>query len=98
MCPDLRGRKLRLSVATNSAADTTVGTTTATAYETGDPVTYKITEGNGNGLFTIDATTGVITLTRAPTDADGTSFTITAKAQDSHRQENNVQVAVALTT
>ena len=80
----------------NPAAGTTVGTITATAYETGDAVSYQITEGNDYALFTIDAATGVVTLKRTPNQEDGTSHTLTVQAQDGHGQKMTTQATVSL--
>ena len=86
------------TVASDAAAGTTVGTITATPYETGDAVTYQIAEGNDAGLFAINAATGAITTATAFTGTDGTSFTMTVTATDPHSQTANVEVSVTLTT
>ncbi len=57
----------------NSAADTVLGTVTAKDAD-GEAVTYSIKSGNNNGWFAIDATTGVITLTKAGAEAAANDF------------------------
>ncbi|ENM5799555.1 cadherin repeat domain-containing protein, partial [Vibrio mimicus] len=52
----------------NSAADSVLGTVTANDAD-GEAVIYSIKSGNDNGWFAIDATTGVITLTKAGAEA-----------------------------
>ncbi|MES2793576.1 MAG: Ig-like domain-containing protein, partial [Planctomycetota bacterium] len=53
---------ITLSVPENSAAGTVVGTVIASDVDTGDTKTFSITSGNLNGTFTINATTGQITV------------------------------------
>ena len=79
-------------------AGTTVGTVTATPYETADTMKYAITAGNEEGLFDVDATTGAITLARAKTASDRNTYTLTVQATDSHQQRATVTVDVTLTT
>ena len=86
------------TVASNAAAGTTIGTTTATAYEAEDTVTYQITEGNDNGLFAINAATGAITTATALAGTGGTIYTMSVTATAPHSQTASVKVNVTLTT
>lgn len=84
------------TVARDAATGTTVGTVSAQPYEQGDQLTFTITSGNNAALFTMNASTGVITLSRAPTPDDEALLTITVESQDSHGQTATAQVAVTL--
>ena len=86
------------TVAQSAPAGTTAGTVTAQPYDQDGQITYAITAGNEANLFSIDATTGAIALTRTPTQEDDTSQAITVEAQDGHGQKTTVPVAVTLTT
>ncbi|MGT8838606.1 cadherin [Vibrio cholerae] len=57
----------------NSAENSVLGTVTAKDAD-GEAVTYSIKSGNNNGWFAIDATTGVITLTKAGAEAAANDF------------------------
>ena len=85
------------SLAATSAAGIAVGTVSAAPYETGDAVTYLISAGNEDGLFTVDSVTGTITLAKAATAEDEGSYTLTVEAEDSYGQTATVTVTVTLT-
>ena len=74
-------------------AGTTVGTVTATPYETGDTLSYAITAGNRGPHFSEVGRRApeTITLARAPTGTDQGSHTLTVEAEDSHGQESHSQ-------
>ncbi|MCF8779888.1 cadherin domain-containing protein, partial [Vibrio sp. IRLE0018] len=57
----------------NSAENSVLGTVTAKDAD-GEAVTYIIKSGNNNGWFAIDAITGVITLTKAGSEAAANDF------------------------
>lgn len=67
----------------NSAAGTAVGAAEAFDID-GNALTYSITGGTGAGLFSINATTGAITVTASNTlnYEAATSYTIDVRAQD----------------
>ncbi|MCC8980975.1 cadherin domain-containing protein [Bradyrhizobium acaciae] len=75
------------SVAEGAAAGTTVGVTVSSIDVNGPPVTYSLVGDSSGGGFTIDATTGVVTVAD-PTKIDyetsgaGHSYTITAQTSD----------------
>ncbi len=75
------------SVAEGAAAGTTVGVTVSSTDVNGPAVTYSLTGDTSGGGFTINATTGVITVAD-PTKIDfessgaGHSYTVTAQASD----------------
>ena len=75
------------SVVEGAAAGTTVGVTVSSTDVNGPPVTYSLTGDTSGGGFTINATTGVITVAD-PTKIDfessgaGHSYTVIAQASD----------------
>ncbi|WP_050419880.1 cadherin repeat domain-containing protein [Bradyrhizobium tropiciagri] len=75
------------AVAEGAAAGTTVGVTASSTDVNGPPVTYALIGDTSGGGFTINATTGVITVAD-PTKIDfetsgaGHSYTVTAQASD----------------
>ncbi|MBR0757582.1 cadherin domain-containing protein [Bradyrhizobium jicamae] len=75
------------SVAEGAAAGSTVGVTAASTDVNGPPVTWSLTGDTSGGGFTINATTGVITVAD-PTKIDfessgaGHSYTVTAQSSD----------------
>ncbi|QIG96696.1 cadherin repeat domain-containing protein [Bradyrhizobium sp. 6(2017)] len=75
------------AVAEGAAAGTTVGVTASSTDVNGPPVTYALIGDTSRGGFTINATTGVITVAD-PTKIDyessgaGHSYTVTAQASD----------------
>ncbi|GKQ54999.1 S-layer family protein [Bradyrhizobium sp. Ce-3] len=75
------------SVAEGAAAGTTVGVTASSTDVNGPPVTYSLIGDTSGGGFTIDATTGVITVsdpTKIDYESSGAShsYTVTAQASD----------------
>ena len=93
--PSFGETEYAFTISATEPAGAIVGTVTATPYESGDTVTYAITA--GNGLFTVDASTGAITLAKAPTGTDQGTHTITVEVKDSHGQESRVTSTVTLT-
>ncbi|MBP7335502.1 Ig-like domain-containing protein [Niveispirillum sp.] len=91
------------SAATASVAEGTVTVTTVTATDVeGDSISYSIAGGADGALFTIDATTGVLSFAAAPdfetkadADQDGV-YQVTVQASDG--QESSTQtIAVTVT-
>ena len=68
----------------NAAIDTVVGTIVATDEDDGDTLTFSITDGNDNGAFAIDDTTGAITVANSDAlDAEAQAeFTLTIRVAD----------------
>lgn len=68
----------------NSAAGALVGTVSATDSDAGQTLSYSIVDGNTNGAFAIDPTTGAITVANAAAiDFEATpTFTLTVRAVD----------------
>ncbi|MBR0783848.1 cadherin domain-containing protein [Bradyrhizobium iriomotense] len=73
------------SVAEGAAAGSTVGVTASSIDVNGPPVTYSLTGDTSGGGFTINATTGVVTVadpTKIDFETSGGSYTVTAQASD----------------
>ncbi|HEY2248171.1 MAG TPA: cadherin domain-containing protein [Bradyrhizobium sp.] len=75
------------SVAEGAAAGSTVGVTASSTDVNGPPVTYSLTGDASGGGFTINATTGVVTVADPSkidfeSTAPGHSYTVTAQASD----------------
>ena len=78
-----------------SAAETMVGTVTATDLDD-DTVTYEITSGNGAGVFAIATSTGEITLVAALGSAVGTEYSLMVEASDGYGGSASVGVTVTV--
>ena len=95
--PDFSQETYTFSVARTSPAGETVGTISATPWDTGSTVAYAITTGNGDGLFQMDQATGGITLARTPGGTDSASHTLTVQGTDEHGQRATAIVTTTLT-
>ena len=69
------------SIAENAPAGVRVGTVSASDPD-GDPVSYSISAGNGDGKFSIDASAGRITVAGALDREAVASYTLTVEASD----------------
>ena len=80
--------------------DTPVGSTVANAVGTdidGDALSYSITDGTGQGVFTIDADTGEITLAQ-PLDFETTAtYTLTVQVTDAGTPAITAEQVVSVT-
>ena len=71
------------SIAANAADGAPVGITLASSDPNGGAVTYAITNDTSGGAFTVNSSTGVVTLAAGhPTLTIATTYTITAVASD----------------
>ncbi len=70
-----------VSVDENLSIGTVLGTVTSTDPQS-DTVTYSITAGNTGGMFSINSTTGVITLAGSPDFESISSYTLTVTGTD----------------
>src|SRR5258706_15599912 len=71
--------------AEGAANGSTVGVTASSTDVNGPAVTYSLTGDTSGGGFTIDATTGVVTVadsTKIDFESSGGSYTVTAQASD----------------
>ena len=95
--PDFSQATYTFSAARTSAAGDTVGTTTATPWDTDGTVAHAITAGNESSLFQMNQATGEITLARAPAGTDSDAHTLTVQGTDAHGQGGTATVAITLT-
>ncbi|MYB77252.1 MAG: hypothetical protein F4X83_09185, partial [Chloroflexi bacterium] len=79
------------TVAEDAATGTTVGTVSATDPNDEDSVTHSITAGNGDGKFSIDGSSGSITVAAALDYETTTSYSLTVQASDG--KENGAATA-----
>ena len=78
-----------------TAAGSSVGTAAATPYETGDTLAYVVLESN-DGLFAINACTGVLSTAVALSGTAGNSHALTVEATDPHGQKARAMVTIML--
>ena len=83
------------SVTADAAVDTAIGSVSATD-DSGNPVTYAVTEGNDDGYFALDESTGEITAAASLTGLADTSYTLTVEAEDESGGAATVTVTVTI--
>ena len=83
----------------NSAVGSTAGTVSATDPDAGQTLTYSIISGNTNGAFTIDASTGQITVANAAAlNFEATSsFNLVVRVSDNALQSLSNETTVTVT-
>ena len=81
------------SVLEDAALETVVGSVSATD-NSGEPVTYAITDGNTDDRFAIDEDTGTITVAADLSGTAGTTVTLTVAARDAAGGEATATVTV----
>ena len=87
-----------LSIRDNAETGRVVGTVSATGSQgTDDAVTYDITEGNEDGKFALDESTGEITAAASLTGLAGTTLTLTVEAEDESGGAATVTVTITVT-
>ena len=80
-----------------SAIDNVLGTVSATDLDTEDTVRYSITGGNDGGKFSINSTTGQLTVAGTLDIATTPSYSLTVEASDGKGGKDTARVTVALT-
>ena len=70
------------TISEDAATTTAVGTVSATDPNDGDSVTYAITAGNGDGKFSIDSSSGSITVAASLDYETVSSYALTVEARD----------------
>ncbi|WP_346187115.1 cadherin domain-containing protein [Rubritalea halochordaticola] len=78
----------------NTSTGTSLGIVSASDADT--PITYAITEGNTNGVFAIDSSTGEITLANALDYETSPSYTLTIQATNASGLIGQVQGVVTV--
>ena len=82
----------------DTASGSPVITVTATDADTGDSLTYSISDGNADGLFAIDSNTGAITLVGAVDFETGPAeYVLTIQVSDGNGGTDTVLVTVIVT-
>ena len=84
-------------VAEDAAVDTEVGTVSATDPDAGDTVTYSITQGNDDGHFAIDASTGAITVAADLDHETDDEYSLMVQASDGQGGTATATVAITVT-
>ena len=77
-----------------SPAGTFVGTVTAIDPDVGDVLTYEITNGNTNGAFAINRSTGQITVANSSAISTPGTFTLTVRVTDTGNLSDTATVQV----
>ncbi|UGY06314.1 beta strand repeat-containing protein [Bradyrhizobium quebecense] len=89
------------SIAEGAANGSTVGVTASAIDVNGPPVTYSLVGDTSGGGFTIDATTGVVTVADGTKidyeSAPGHAYTITAQASDGQGGTSTQSFTIAVT-
>ena len=84
------------SVFEDAAIDDAVGTVTAPDEDEGDTVVYAITEGNADGKFAIDSTTGAITVAAVLDYETTSSYTLMVEASDGNGGTATASVVITV--
>lgn len=82
------------AIRTRSGVGTTVGTVVATDQDAGQTRTFSIVSGNTNSTFSINASTGVITVNRSPRLA--TTFNLVVRATDNGTPAASGQATITI--
>lgn len=85
------------SVREDAEAGDTVGTALATDPDTDDGVTHGVTAGNDGGAFTLNSSTGEITVAAALDHETTPSYTLTVQAEDGNGGEDTATVNITIT-
>ena len=84
-------------VAEDAAVGDAVGTVPATDPDQADILTYSITEGNEDGNFAIDGSTGAITVAAALDYETTSEYTLTVEVSDGNGGSDTAAVTVTVT-
>ena len=84
-------------VAEGAAVDDPVGTISATDPDADDTVTYSVTDGNDDGHFALDGSTGVITVAAGLDYETTASYTLTVEASDGRDGTATATAAITVT-
>ena len=95
--PVLDRSSYSFSVSEDAANGDIVGTVTATDEDTGDTLTYSITGGNTGAKFSIDSSTGEVTVAGTLDYATTSSYTLTLQVSDGNGGTDTAKVAITVT-
>ena len=97
MPPTFNPVSFSFSVNEDAANGTPVGTVSATDPDAGDTITYSIIAGNGGGKFTIDSTTGEITVADLLDHEADASYSLTVQAEDTSGATAAATISITVT-
>ena len=96
--PTFGAASYAFSTTENSGVGTAVGSVSASGSKgADDTVTYAITEGNEDGTFALDESTGEITVAVSLTGLAGTTLTLTVEAEDESGGAATAEVTIRVT-
>ena len=94
--PTFTSSRFSLSISENAMVNASVGTVAATDVDTGDTVTHSITEGNEDGKFSINTSTGQITVAGELDPDEVAYYWFTVEANDGNGAVASTEVSIAL--
>ena len=94
--PEFASSTYSFSIASNAATSTAVGAVSATDPDTGDTVSYSITEGNEEGKFAIGSSTGEVTVAGALDPEAVAFYVLTVEASDENGGTATATVGISL--
>ena len=94
--PTFSSSRFSLTISENAMVNASVGTVAATDTDTGDTVTHSITAGNEDGKFSINTSTGQITVAGALDSDDVAYYWLTVEARDAAGAVASTEVSIAL--
>ena len=94
--PEFASSTYSFSIASNAATSTAVGAVSATDPDTGDTVSYSITEGNEEGKFAIGGSTGEVTVAGALDPEAVAFYVLTVEASDGNGGMATATVGISL--
>lgn len=94
--PVFSKEKYEAQVSEGASVGSAVLTLKATDPE-GDDVTYSIVEGNDKGVFTVDSSSGTISVAKTLNREEVASYTLQVKAEDRNNLFNLATVKIAVT-
>ena len=95
--PEFASSTYSFSIAENAATSTPVGAVSATDRDTGDTVSYAITEGNEAGKFAVGESSGEITVAGALDHETIASYSLTVEARDGNGGTATATVEIGVT-
>ena len=97
VAPTFGSASYSFSVRDDAETERVVGTIAASgSLGVDDAVTYAVTEGNDDGYFALDESTGEITVAAALTELAGTTYTLTVEAEDESGGAATVPVTITV--
>ena len=95
--PSFGAATYTFTVSEDAAISTAVGTVSAIDPDDGDTLTYSITDGNGDGKFAINSSSGEIAIAASLDYETTTSYALTVQAADSGSLSGTATVNITVT-